>query len=85
MAPDPRTNIDQIILSLATSQWQKLAMLVAKAMSECENESIEITHEMLAEHIESLVRQGKLESQGNLNLWRYSEVRLSLPAASKSG
>jgi hypothetical protein len=74
--PIVNTDIEQIILSCARSNWQKTAMVIARAEAECQRRSIEISHEALADHLKSLVTRGQLEAVGNLSLWRHSEVRI---------
>jgi hypothetical protein len=70
---------DEMILSHARSQWQKVAMVVAKTLRECETKSVSASPELIAERVTALVTAGRLESQGNLIDWRRSEVRLPLP------
>jgi Protein of unknown function len=72
---------DRLILSLVTPDWQKVAMIIAKALRASKDESVQIRHGLFAARIVELCRQGCLESQGNLSNWRGSEVRLPKPMA----
>jgi len=74
--PEPSRSIEDFILSLANSEWQKTAMLLAKTMAECQESSLQVTYEELANRVVDLVRQGRLQAQGDLSQWRNSEVRL---------
>jgi len=68
--------LDEIILSLVRPQWRKVAMIVAKALNECEIREIPANADEIAGRVETLVSENRLESQGNLSNWRHSEVRL---------
>jgi hypothetical protein len=68
--------IDQLILSLGWGRWQKVAMLVAKTQSECEQRKIATSPEDIAHRVAVLVDQDLLEAQGDISNWRHSEVRL---------
>jgi Protein of unknown function len=68
--------IDGLILSAATTQWRKVALIVGKVLTVCRNNAAEASEHAIADRIRALVDEGKLEAQGNLSLWRHSEVRL---------
>jgi hypothetical protein len=70
------TEIDEVILPLVGRQWQKVAMIVAKAQRECEQRHIAITYEDIGRRIAALVSAGAIEARGNVSRWRESEVRL---------
>lgn len=64
--------LDALLLAQAKTTWRKVAMVVGKAML-----LYDIWDEdRLGKRIAALVEAGKLESQGNIRKWRYSEVRL---------
>ena len=73
----PNSPIDEAILSIVGERWMKVARLIvqtAKAMggdlwSQAEK------YEVIGQHIESLVRDGRLTVQGDVKRWRFSEVR----------
>jgi hypothetical protein len=76
MTPIPSSQFDELIFSLLTPKWQKMAMIIAKAQGVSENRHIKIDYDALASRIEALCEEGRVESQGNLSNWRHSEVRL---------
>jgi hypothetical protein len=72
--------LDELILSVALPYWQKLAMIIAKVTRD-ERFSMDDSDEefdFVANRIAHLVADGRLESQGDISLWRFSEVRLNL-------
>jgi Protein of unknown function len=77
MTTPPNSEIDELILSIVTSNWQKVAMVIVKALRSSESGSKKISDSTVAARIDVLCREGRLESQGNLSNWRGSEVRLS--------
>jgi len=68
--------IDELILSFATAQWQKVALIVAKTLHECERRQINVDADEIGKRVALLVAEKRLDSQGNLTNWRRSEVRL---------
>ena len=66
-------DLDQFILSAVNSHWQKVAMIVAKAMTEPGLSAPDADH--IAARITALVGSGDLEIRGNPENWRSSEVR----------
>jgi hypothetical protein len=68
--------IDELIMSLITPNWQKVAMVIAKALRLSEDKKMDISDHVLAARISALCAQDRLESQGDLSNWRHSEVRL---------
>ncbi len=72
----PSVNLDQLILTHVTHNWQKVAMVLAKALRARENMGSPISAEELAARVEALVRNGKLEVRGNVQRWRESEIRI---------
>ena len=69
--------IDDLILSNVKNYWKKIAMVVAKSANNLQMEQIEYTTELIAERINTLIENGVLESRGNVENWRRSEIRLS--------
>ena len=76
MTPIPNSQVDELILSLLSPNWRKVAMIIGKAHDVFESRRIEINEDALASRIEALCKEGRVESQGNLSNWRGSEVRL---------
>jgi hypothetical protein len=76
MTPSSDAPLDQLILSVAKPKWQKVAMVIMKAQQIAEKADFRTSEGALASRISALCKAGRLESQGNLSKWRYSEVRL---------
>ncbi|MDX8509870.1 DUF3658 domain-containing protein [Mesorhizobium captivum] len=74
MAED--SNIDATVMQMVMERWQKTAMVIAKTEEALRKEGEQVSFEEIAERIEALDSRGDIESQGNLALWRNSEVRL---------
>jgi hypothetical protein len=69
--------IDQFILAEVGERWRKVAMVVG-CVADAHGVSIpegEAGLNLIAERIEVLVADGCLVSQGDLKMWRHSEVR----------
>ena len=71
--PDPR--LDAVILSVATAEWCKVAMLIARATDAARSQAIEAPAQVIANRIYALVAEKKLDATGNIRRWRASEVR----------
>jgi Protein of unknown function len=69
-------DIDAVILSVMIPRWQKVAMVVIRALKRCEELALPISGEALAARIQVLAKSGRLEDIGDLRKWRHSEVRL---------
>lgn len=70
------SGIDATILQMVAERWQKTAMIIAKTDEALRNTGVEASWEEIAERIAALASQGDIENQGDLSLWRNSEVRL---------
>lgn len=68
--------IDNLLLSHATHSWRKVAMLVGLAMTDKSNCLKGIPDVFYSQRIRNLVEKRHLESQGNLQYMRFSEVRI---------
>jgi len=68
--------IDSALLSNISSQWRKVARVVGTTMSEQESRIKGIPDVFYAQRILQLAQKGLIESQGNLQAMRYSEVKL---------
>jgi hypothetical protein len=67
--------VDQAILSCCKPQFRKVALIVAHASIALKvPEGTKL--DFIAERIKALVKAGGLQSQGNLDRPRFSEVRL---------
>jgi hypothetical protein len=70
------SDVDKLIFAALKENWRKVAMIVANVSQTCEIHSIPLSDEVIAARIQELAENGRIESQGNLTKWRYSEVRL---------
>ena len=71
------SDIDKLILSQSSSKyWRTQAMVISKTMRKLINRFPEIPDSYYAMRISQLVKDGKLESYGDLKFGRFSEVRL---------
>jgi hypothetical protein len=84
--------IDQTVLACCKPEFRKIARIivdVAKALDvqlpmerifidapETFEEPIGLDVDLIADRIKALVKAEKLEAAGNLDRWRYSEIRL---------
>jgi len=69
-------NIDSTLLSNISSQWRKVARVIGTTMNEIDNKIIGIPDVFYSQRVSYLVNKGIIESQGNLQTMRNSEVRL---------
>jgi hypothetical protein len=69
-------HIDDLILSVVSGQWRKVAFIVSKVLRVYRNNAPETSEDTIAYRVRALVDDGKLEAQGNLSRMRHSEVRL---------
>ncbi|ODA92109.1 hypothetical protein BFX40_03840 [Mesorhizobium sp. SEMIA 3007] len=63
-------------MQMVVERWQKTAMIIAKSEEALRKAGVEASWEEIAERIAVLASQGDIENQGDLSLWRNSEVRL---------
>ncbi|RUT99212.1 hypothetical protein EOD23_25500 [Mesorhizobium sp. USDA-HM6] len=82
MAAD--SNIDAAIMKMTMERWQKTAMVIAKTEEALRKAGEQVSWDDIAERIEVLDARGDIESQGDLTLWRHSEVRLPQAKAEDS-
>jgi hypothetical protein len=75
------TDLDAVILSVATYNWLKVAMIIAKTSQILEAAEASPSYQRIAERVVALVERGHLEGAGDLSLWRHSEVRLPVLAS----
>lgn len=71
------SQIDGVILSIVGERWVKVAMVIAKTADAVRTEPAadDETYQSVFRRIEGLVHSGKLLAQGNLENWRFSEIR----------
>ncbi|GAA80478.1 MULTISPECIES: DUF3658 domain-containing protein [Pseudoalteromonas] len=75
LSPDELDKIDGFLLSNTRSKFRKVARVIGISMQN-ELDSFNLPDLFYAERIKSLVKRGKLDSQGNLGAMRFSEVKL---------
>ena len=68
--------IDAAIIVRATSEWVKVAVLIAAATDEVRLRGIDALPAAIAARIYALAESGTLEVQGNVRRWRAAVVRL---------
>jgi hypothetical protein len=71
------TDLDSAIFSALTSRWQKTAMVIGKTLKHCETLALPVDDEVVGVRIRALAEAGRLEGEGDLRKWRFSEVRLN--------
>ena len=69
-------DVDKVIFSVLTPRWQKMAMILAKALDQCGQWPSPISAPAIAARIHVLAESDLLEGAGDLRKWRHSEVRL---------
>ena len=77
LTPEQLAQIDNVLLSNCCDQWRKVARVVGTTMM---NDSVcfeNVPDIFYSQRVQLLVENGLLESQGNLEFMRYSEVRLA--------
>jgi hypothetical protein len=73
-------DLDALILSELAERLLKVARIVARVFETLEVRSIYLSHEVIAARVRELAETGRIESVGNLTMWRHSEVRLKTVA-----
>ncbi len=68
--------IDAAILKECSHQFRKVARVAGFALGKMQGSIQNVPDLYYAERVRKLVAEGRLESQGNLNMMGYSEVRL---------
>jgi hypothetical protein len=72
------SQIDAIILSAVGEGWTKVAMLISRVVRAVGHNlpSGDEGCDLISRRIEALVHDGRLEVQGDIKEWRFSEVRI---------
>jgi hypothetical protein len=77
LASAPLTFFDSLLLSQATAEWQKMALIVGKALSDFWDTSVIQTGDLvLVARVRALVEAFRLEARGDLFEIQQCEVRL---------
>jgi Protein of unknown function len=69
--------IDHALLSECAPSWRKVARVVGAVLNALQETFLEVPDGYYAQRVRALVESGRLESQGNLQHMRSSEVRLA--------
>jgi len=77
LAADDLTTIDEAILGSVSNDWQKTAMVCIRIEERLRTRFPIFTFSVYALRLEFLVDRGNLESRGDLDYLRFSEVRLA--------
>jgi hypothetical protein len=70
------SDLDEMILSLLQPRWHKVAMILVGASKRCKELSWSLELEVVAARIRALADDDRIDHQGDLRMWRFSEVRL---------
>lgn len=77
LTPEEIHVIDEAILASVSAQWRKVARVVGGAIiATAETVPDGVPDIFYGERVRQLVAAGKVESQGDLNCMRFSEIRL---------
>ncbi|RWF27627.1 MAG: hypothetical protein EOS65_28885 [Mesorhizobium sp.] len=68
------SDIDRAIMQMVMDRWRKTAMVLAKTEEALRKAGVQVSWDDIAGRLEAL--DADIESQGDLTLWRNSEVRL---------
>ena len=67
--------IDEALFENTAHAWRKVARVVMSTMFSLESRVKGVPDVFYGQRVKALVAKGQLESQGNLNRMRYSEVK----------
>jgi hypothetical protein len=70
------SDLDALIFSVMKDKWQKTAFVIAMAVRQPNALATALDYEVVGARIVALADAGKIESAGDLSMWRHSEVRL---------
>jgi hypothetical protein len=73
--------VDALILSVATSDWCKVAILIARSVDAAKAQGIDLPSSTIVARIYVLADSKALATQGNVRRWRACEVRLGAAPA----
>ena len=71
------TDLDNLILSLATEHWQKTVDIIEQTLRGCIAEGLDPGARAIGNRINALVEDGQLEVDGDVFDWRNALVRLA--------
>lgn len=68
--------IEEVLIKNSSSQWRKIARVVAETMMELEPKYKDFSDLFYGQMVVNLIKKGKLVSQGDIYQMRFSEVKL---------
>ncbi len=74
-AAAPDAHLDALILTCATGDWVKVAVLIARITDAARADGIEVLPQVIAARIYALADAHRLQVKGNVRRWRAGEVR----------
>ncbi len=74
-ATETEARLDALILTCATGDWMKVAILIARTTDAARAATLDAPAQIIAARIYALVDERRLQSQGNVRRWRAGEVR----------
>lgn len=74
--PADAAAVDQLILSLCTNQWQKVAMVIGRSLDKYEHRFPHLPYVYMQTRMLALIERGAIEARGDVMAMRRSEVRL---------
>jgi hypothetical protein len=75
LSDQQRRAIDAALLAEVTPRWRKVALVVARAMSQ-PSHVVGVPDTFYGRRVCALVEAGRIEARGNVEYMRFSEVRL---------
>lgn len=69
-------DLDAAILSVLKRDWLKTVRIISHAATACKDRLMPVEYEVIGARIQVMADDGRIEAQGNLSMWRHSEVRL---------
>ncbi|MDO6721636.1 DUF3658 domain-containing protein [Psychrosphaera sp. 1_MG-2023] len=75
LSPELLEKVDSLLYAKTSERWSKIAMVISKANKEVKILDPNITYDQLLSRLHIIIKSGKLSSQGNINIMRFSEVR----------
>lgn len=76
LTPEELQRIDDSLMADASTQWRKVARIVGTALIENCDAIKGVPDIFYASRVRKLVEEGRLQSDGNLDYMRFSEVKL---------
>ena len=76
LTPEDFAYIDSAIISCASPRWQKVAMVIIRTIGKLEQRYPVFSSAFYVQRVQILADEGRLESQGDLDYMRFSEVKL---------